>query len=379
MFMRLFIYRIKVLLQNRSLLFWSFAFPVVLGLLFNLAFSGLDAIDVLKTTDVGIVTDGQIQAAEFETIIKEIKQDGKPVFQPIEMTKKKAEQQLADGKISGFYELNDQAISLSVSQSGVEQTLLKEFLNQYLQNTDKAMTLMATGAVSEQELLAALANNENHVKERSSSGNYSIKSFYFFTLVAMTVMYGFMWGIRNANDQQANQSPNGIRLCLIPRNKLLVAVTNMLASFVLFYVQLLLILAIYRFGYQVDFGDRWGHILLVCAIGAFTSLSFGTLIGNAFTKLTFQQKISIGISISMAMSFFAGMMGSQELKYWIDVHVPILGKINIVNLISESLYQLFYYQSITPFYTNLIWLAGFGMVFIFINYFFERKVQYDHL
>jgi ABC-2 type transport system permease protein len=81
----------------------------------------------------------------------------------------------------------------------------------------------------------------------------------------------------------------------------------------------------------------------------------------------------------MIMSFLAGMMGSQSIKYWIDVNLPFLGRINIVNLISESLYQLFYYQSLKPFYTNLIWLIGFGVVFILLNYSFERKVQYDHL
>ena len=81
----------------------------------------------------------------------------------------------------------------------------------------------------------------------------------------------------------------------------------------------------------------------------------------------------------MIMSFLAGMMGSQSIKYWIDVHVPLLGRINIVNLISESLYQLFYYQSLKTFYLNLLWLAGFGVLFILLNYSFERKVQYDHL
>ncbi|MGO3780762.1 MAG: ABC transporter permease, partial [Enterococcus viikkiensis] len=178
---------------------------------------------------------------------------------------------------------------------------------------------------------------------------------------------------------QANQSPEGTRLCLIPRNKLLVSFANMLASFFLFVAQVILILMFYRFVYQVEFGDHWNYILLVCGLGAFTAISFGTLIGNAFSKLDFQQKISIGISISMIMSFLAGMMGSQSIKYWIDVHVPLLGRINIVNLISESLYQLFYYQSLDSFYTNLVWLTSFGILFVIVNYSFERKVQYDHL
>ncbi|MDT2600435.1 ABC transporter permease [Enterococcus hulanensis] len=378
MFVRLFIYRLRVLLRNRSLLFWTFAFPVVLGLLFNLAFGNLDEITALETSNVGIVSTYQDKAKQFEAVLKEIKNDDEVIFKSKELTKKEAQKQLSDDKISGYFEIDAKNIELFVSKSGTQQTVLKELLNQYLQNTDKVETLMASGAVQPQAISQALVQKK-YVKDGNGTGNFNLKSFYFFTLVGMTVMYGFMWGLRNANDQQANQSPEGMRLCLIPRNKLLVSFANMLASLVLFFVQVTFILMFYRFVYQVEFGDHWNYILLVCALGAFTTISFGTLIGNALSKVDFQQKISIGISISMIMSFLAGMMGSQSIKYWIDVHVPLLGRINIVNLISESLYQLFYYQSLNTFYLNLLWLAGFGVLFILLNYSFERKVQYDHL
>lgn len=378
MFVRLFIYRLKVLLRNRSLLFWTFAFPIVLGLLFNLAFGNLDDIFSLETSTVGIVTTDQSKADQFEAVLKQVKNEDEVVFKGKKLSKKEAKAQLSDDKISGYFEIGAKKITLFVSKSGTQQTVLKELLNQYLQNTDKVENLMASGTAQPQAIEQAL-EQKNFVHDRNGTGNFNLKSFYFFTLVGMTVMYGFMWGLRNANDQQANQSPEGTRLCLIPRNKLLVSFANMLASFFLFVAQVILILMFYRFVYQVEFGDHWNYILLVCGLGAFTAISFGTLIGNAFSKLDFQQKISIGISISMIMSFLAGMMGSQSIKYWIDVHVPLLGRINIVNLISESLYQLFYYQSLDSFYTNLVWLTSFGILFVIVNYSFERKVQYDHL
>lgn len=378
MFVRLFIYRLRVLLRNRSLLFWTLAFPIVLGLLFNLAFGNLDQMSALETSKVGIVSTDEVKAKQFKSVLKEIKNEDEVIFESKELSKQEAQEQLSNDKISGYFEITSADIELFVSKSGTQQTILKELLNQYLQNTDKVETLMASGAIQPQVINQAL-EQKSYVKDGNGTGNFNLKSFYFFTLVGMTVMYGFMWGLRNANDQQANQSPEGMRLCLIPRNKLLVSFANMLASFVLFFVQTTLILMFYRFVYQVEFGEHWNYILLVCAIGAFTTISFGTLIGNSLSRVDFQQKISIGISISMIMSFLAGMMGSQSIKYWIDINVPLLGRINIVNLISESLYQLFYYQSLKSFYINLVWLAGFGAVFVLLNYSFERKVQYDHL
>lgn len=378
MFIRLFFYRMRVLLRNRSLLFWTLAFPIVLGLLFNLAFGNLDQMSMVETSTVGIVSKDEPKTKQFETVLKEIKHEDKVLFKGKTLSKKEAQSQLSDDQISGYFEIGANAIELFVSKSGTQQTILKELLNQYVQNTTKIETLMGSGTIQPQDL-GQVITQENYVEENNGTGNFDIKSFYFFTLVGMTIMYGFMWGLRNANDQQANQSPEGMRLCLIPRNKLLVSFANMLASFVLFFIQTLLILLFYRYVYQVAFGDHWHYILLVCALGTFTAISFGTLIGNALSKVDFQQKVSIGISISMIMSFLAGMMGSQSIKYWIDVHAPLLSRINIVNLISESLYQLFYYQSLRPFYINMIWLAGFGLLFVLLNYSFERKVQYDHL
>lgn len=379
MFIRLIIYRIKVLLKNRPLLFWTFAFPVVLGLLFNFAFSSLDDEGQLETTKIGIVSSDDEKTENFETVLYSLENDGKPVYQGQQMSRKQAVDQLSDEEIAGYYEITPTDITLSVSQSGIPQTVMEEFLNQYLQQTTEIENLIASGAVSPQAISEDLFASTNYVTESHQANSYSVKSFYFFTLVAMAIMYSFMWGLKNANDQQANQSANGMRLSLIPKNKLIVAVANLLASFILFYGQSMIILAIFRFVYQVDFGSRWGWILLIYGVASLATLSFGTLIGNALPKLGLQQKISIGVGISMAMSFFAGMMGSQSLKYWIDVNLPLLGKLNLVNLISDSLYQLFYYQSLNSFYINLAWLVGFTIVFMLINYFFERRVQYDHL
>ena len=115
------------------------------------------------------------------------------------------------------------------------------------------------------------------------------------------------------------------------------------------------------------------------ALGVLNALSFGTLLGNLAARLSFTQKINIGTTLTMSMSFLAGMMGTESLKYWISQHLPLAGKINLVNLISESFYQLYYYQSLQPFFQNLGWLTGFTLFFFLINVYFERRVSYDHL
>lgn len=193
MFIRLFTYRLRVLLRNRSLLFWTFAFPIVLGLLFNLAFGDLDKIGGIEQSTVGIVSTNEANQKRFENVLKEIKQDGKVVFKSRVITKKKAQEQLSDDKLSGYFTIDEKEIELFVSKSDTQQTVLKEVLNQYLQNTKKVETLLATGKVQPQEV-SQLLQQESYIKDGNGTGNFNLKSFYFFTLVGMTIMYGFMWG-----------------------------------------------------------------------------------------------------------------------------------------------------------------------------------------
>ncbi|HFP8406973.1 TPA: ABC transporter permease, partial [Enterococcus faecium] len=101
--------------------------------------------------------------------------------------------------------------------------------------------------------------------------------------------------------------------------------------------EIYIMLAVFRFIYQVDFGERWQWLMIVTALGSLCAILLGTLVGNLIPKMNLVQKDSILISVTIAMSFFAGMMGSEQVKYWIDLHIPIVGQLNLVNLISESL------------------------------------------
>lgn len=377
MFWHLYKYRIKVLSKNYSLLFWTLAFPIVLGLLFNFAFSGLDNLDVVEQSDVAVVAANE-DTAQFTSILEQLKVGEKPAFKHLELSEKEAQKQLADGKITGYYSFAGDEITLYIAEDGISQTILKEFLDQYLQQKQKIGTLLASGQITPEQLTEDYFSQKNFIAENEYSKNGSVKSFYFFTLVGMACMYGFFWGLRNANDEQADQSPNGIRLSMAPRNKLLIIISNMFAAYTLFFLEVLVQLAVFRFVYSVDFGERWGWIILTCALGCLCALAFGSFIANA-VKGSFNKKSSIAISLTMMMSFLAGMMGTEKIKYMIDTNFPILGRINLVNLLSESFYQLYYYNDIQPYFVNILYLLGFTVIFVLANFYFERKAQYDHL
>jgi ABC-2 type transport system permease protein len=384
MFGHLYFYRLKVLLRNKSLLFWTLLFPIILGLMFSIAFSNIDQAGTLESIEVGIVgeqtsesnQEQEVKKAAFIDVLKQAKTDDTALFSLKDVDEQTAKKEIESGKLAAYFTFNHASIQMNVARTGISQTILQSVMNQFLQKIDMTENLTTMDATLSEEQLASFLTTESFIQDKNQSENMSLKSFYFFTLVGMTILYGFMWGMRNAQDQQANQSSKGIRLSVMPQSRLLVFSANMLAAFSVFFTEVLLILGVFRFVYQIDFGQRWQWMLVVAALGALNAILLGNLLGNLFPNIGIDQKEGLGIAVTMAMSFFAGMMGSQEIKYWIDQHIPLLGKLNVVNLISESFYRLYYYQSLATFYTNLLWLFALVLVLIVGNLFFERRVQY---
>ncbi|BDR58044.1 ABC transporter permease [Xylocopilactobacillus apicola] len=363
-------YRVKVLLGNRFLLFWTLVFPLVMGLFFKMVFSNLDQIQMLdNSTPVAVVGNDQ----ELRRGLAEVKNENKSVFKVSHLSQSEAQKKLTAGELVGYYDTNSQPIKLVIAQNGVEQNILKDILSRYEQNRAMFTELSKSHPVN------LKVPDDHYTFNQAKSRNFSIMSFYFFTLIAMAVGYGVQFGLRNAEDEQADQSENGIRLTLTPIPKMLVVISNLIAALIVFYAIVLIVLAVFHWGYQVDFGNRWGLILLVCLMGSVLQICMGKFIGNLMSKRSYSQKLGVVSLMVSLLTVLAGMMGTQGIKHWIDLNLPLLGKLNAVNLISDSIYQLFFYQSLTTFYQNLVWLLGLTILFVLLDYRFERRVQYVSL
>ena len=66
--MRLYLYHLKNLIKTKELLFWTMAFPIILGTLFFAAFGNAKMEDNFSRIPVGVVIEGQADA--FEAVIK---------------------------------------------------------------------------------------------------------------------------------------------------------------------------------------------------------------------------------------------------------------------------------------------------------------------
>ena len=64
MFIHNFKYALKTLFRDKMLIFWTFAFPIILGTFFNMAFSNIENSEKLEIIDIAIVDNDEFQNNE---------------------------------------------------------------------------------------------------------------------------------------------------------------------------------------------------------------------------------------------------------------------------------------------------------------------------
>ena len=69
MFIHNFKYALKTLFKNKMLIFWTFLFPIILGVFFNMAFSNIENSEKLEIIDIAIVDEEEYRVDDFYTEI----------------------------------------------------------------------------------------------------------------------------------------------------------------------------------------------------------------------------------------------------------------------------------------------------------------------
>lgn len=368
-------YRLKCIFRDRQLMFWTFLFPVLLATLFNLAFSNLSSSDNFLKVNVAVV---QNQALDQNPAFTEAIDGADDLFVVQYTTKAAAEALLNDNQIDGYI-FFDSKLNLVVNQSGLNQTIIREFLDDFVQSSATIVTIITTNPTAlDSGILAGVSSRTEYLTAVSASqSNPDPVVNYFYALIAMTCLYGGFLGVKEVVAIQADLSAVGARINLAPTNKLTVFLSSMLAATTVQLLELLILLAFLIGVLGINFGDQLGYIALTCLAGSLTGVTFGACIGSIIKKGE-GLKIGILIGSTMIMSFLAGMM-SADIKYLVMTRVPILGYLNPASLITDSFYALYYYNTHTQFFTNILLLCGFTLLFSTVTYLVLRRQKYASL
>lgn len=383
MFIHNFKNTIKILFRNRMLIFWTYAFPIILGVFFFMAFSNIEKSEQLDIIDIAIVDNDEFQndlvlKKTFEELSNSKSED--QMFDTRYVDEGKAKKLLENEEIDGYLVKKDGKMTVVVAESGINETILKNVTDEILQ-TEKMLYAMMKNSRNEssemnaKSMQAAMLTATN-IKDVSSD-RLSYTMIEFYTLIAMACLYGGMIGMTAMNQNLPNMTQMGKRVSVSPISKAKLVLGSVAAGYVVQLIGLFLLFVFTVFVLKVDYGRNFPMILLLAFAGSFAGLSLGIAIGSLL-KTGENGKIGVMIAVTMAGCFLSGMMGIT-MKYLVDTYIPVLNKINPAGMITDGFYALYYYDTYDRDFFDVISLLVFSVCMIGLAMTDLRRQTYDSI
>lgn len=383
-------YTIKILFKNKVLIFWTFAFPIILGLLFNMAFSNIEKDEMLKVFSIAVVSNNNSKEQEiYKETLEKLSTGDARLFNLKYVAEEEANRLLDESEIEGYVVISDD-VKVVIKENGSNQTIIK-FVIQEIKQNKKIVEDLSLKEIEKEtsngnysfdtteivnNILTKINSQEVSLNSLSSS-NLSYMTIEYYTLIAMACMYTGMLGLTSINNCLANMSNKGKRISVSPNKKSTIVLSSLIGSYIVSLLGLSILLLFLLFVLKVDFGNNMLLVILLSMVGSLAGISLGVLVASVF-KLSEGAKTGIIIAISMFLSVLSGMTG-VTLKYVIDTNVPIVNLINPNNLITDGFYSLYYYNTLDRYFRDLIYLIIFVIICLVISFFSLRREQYDSI
>lgn len=386
-------YTIKTLSKNKVLIFWTFAFPIILGILFNMSFSNIEKDEMLQIFDIAVVDNNEFKAQEiYRETLNELSSDNNEnkLFNIKYVTEDEADLLLDNLAIKGYIVFKNDEPQVVIKENGTYQTLIKFVITEIGQNQTIIEDLSKKSIEEEisngnysvdtekiiNDILNKIKNEQINLKNISKS-NLHYMQIEYYTLIAMACMYGGMLGLTAINNCLANMSNKGKRISVSPNRKSIIVLSSALGAYMVSLVGLALLIIFLKLGLKADFGNNITLVILLSAVGNLAGISLGVLIASIF-KVSEGAKTGIVIAITMFLSVLSGMMG-VTLKYVIDKNIPIINLVNPNNLITDGFYSLYYFDTLDRYFRDVRYLLIFIGICLVISFISLRREKYDSI
>ncbi|RHR29427.1 ABC transporter permease [Clostridium sp. AF19-22AC] len=370
-------YDVKVKLHNFNMLFWPLVFPLVLATFFYFAFGRMEEAD-FETVPVVIVEEADSAEADaFTEFLKSIEADDTKLITVKKMDEKEAQKALEEKKAAGIFYAGEEP-SLTVRGVGLEESILQSLLESYENGRQTMENIAASHPEGIQNAVKQMENYEELVSQvslggRTTNGNAQ----FFYALIAMACMYGCFIGFGSALTLQANLTALAARRCVTPTHKLKLILSEMLTSFGIHFINVIILLLYLKFVLKLEFDGQMLQMLLVSFVGCMIGVSMGIFISSS-SKRGEGIKIAILLGISMVCSFLAGLMNSG-MKDVVERNCPIINRINPAALISDAFYCINVYDDPLRFRRSLMTLVIMSAVLTIGSFLVIRRERYDNI
>lgn len=366
-------YNLLVKLRNFNMVFWPLVFPLIMATFFFFAFGNLNDAD-FETVQVALVKESANPVFVF--FLDQVQSGDSELIALHEMSEKDALDALSQKKISGIY--YEQAIpDLTLNGQGIPESILQSVLESYENNLHTLQTILKNILPDFSPLSGRCQIQKNWSGKSLGGKTIDGNSQFFYALVAMGCLYGCFIGFGSVITLQANLTALAARRCITPTHKLKLILSEQIASFLLGYADVIVLLLYLRNILNLDFQGQFGKMLIISLFGSLIGVSMGLFIGS-LSRLNEGIKIGIMLAISMSCCFLSGLMNGS-MKDTVEKHAPIINRFNPAALISDALYCINVYDDASRYYRNLITLIVMSAALVLASFLLIRRERYDSI
>ncbi len=363
-------------IRDFSLVFWPLVFPLALTTAMYFSIGQMEESD-FETIPVAIVSQNTEDEDIFWKYLKTVEENDDALIDIRSMTEEEAAAALKNGDIDGIF-YDGEEPSLTVGGSGIPQSILQMLLESY---TEGKQTLEDVAELHPEGLEAAARQMSDYgpVTEEVSLGSRTTNTTaqFFYAMIGMACLYGCFIGYRSAMELQANLSTLAARRCVSPVHRMRWILSETAVSFGIHFVNMLILLAYMKYILRLEFSGSYMVMLPVVIIGSMIGVTMGMFI-TSIGKTGEGVKIGIMISVSMVMSFLAGLMNA-DVKNAVDRNVPLLNRINPAALISDALYCLNVYDAPARYIQDMVILSVMCVILLAGTFLIVRRERYGSI
>ncbi|MCR5149077.1 MAG: ABC transporter permease [Eubacterium sp.] len=381
MFSNVFSKQLKIGIRNKSNVFWTLMFPIVLGTLFYIAFGSLFKSFVsepIKTAVIYETADEDIKS-QITDFLSNLETNGKKMLDIEVMDLEKAEKLLDDEDVNGIITVTDNGRLLLKAKTNGNQTSVQEsIVTAYNQSADLVEKVAAEHPDKLPEVLASISERANYIDQKDMAGeNKDPYVAYFYNLMVMTALFGSMNSLRIGNNCQANMSAIGARTNASPLKRSIFQLGGFLAAYIVQTVIVFIGLAYLIFGLRIKFGGDTILIFVTTAIGSLLGIALGFFVGN-LGSMAVSKKESILVAITLGSCALSGLM-IGDIKVDIEEKAPIINRINPAAIMGDAYYNLNIFGPDKRFYECLIIMTAVSIALIVAGLFLGRRNSYDSI
>ena len=390
MFFHEFRYTIKNILRTKEEVFWVLLFPMLLSIMFHVAFANINnTTENFHTIPVAVCLEEGTQSESFQEVLDTLSEEsieGTPFLSVTYTDYENALTLLEKNTVRGIIQAGDD-ISLTCTPDNasganatlaIEQSILEAFIREYRTNAKTITEIVMTNPAAIQEVLSLMETDDSFGKElKLTDGNMDTMIQYFYNLIAMACLYTSFAGADISINNHANLSALAARKCVSPKGKLLSVIAQFAASLLVQFLCIAINILFMIYVLKVNFATSIALLLLTALVSCILGISFGFFVGS-FGKMSEGTRVGIMVAVTMVSSFLSGLMVGN-MRSIVENICPLINDINPAVLISDSFLTLNIY-GVTERYThNLLLILVFSAACICIGCFKIRRKTYASL